>query len=560
MKSSGDGAPTSADDGGDGVAPPPPRVALPLLATIKAAQGAHGLAHGDYRRYRRYCARRLHRLRVTCKATHGKARYTPHPITAAAVAAEPRLLEVPLMTAERAWAMAMEIKDEASAAVDRGGGGGGGGAAAPRNAARARRAVLGRLAKATAAARELRALAIVTATADTITEVDAYVGWVTGHWRVEAADWVGALAALATAGTLYGKMGAAAAAAGGCGGRGGGGVYADRGEEIAPLVRFCAYHLRRGGGSGGDGPAAAAAAAAERRYRAHRCFQLAESHAVAAASAGGGALGGGTGGGVATVVGGAADGAAPHSSTHAAAAALYERTVEHADAATAAVDDLEMEAAAAAAEMGDEDGGEGDDDGGGGSGIGSEDAAGLRAEMAALRAAAVGGIHRARARGAAEAAGARGGGDVAIAAALRGVRTAPSGLLVDHLDAVATFVPPPGAGDAAGGAGTTRGPAAVLAPVGIAGVPPALALVPAQPVLIDRALAGVALPPVVGGPVGAAAAAGGGVPRHAPSRRADAAGVAGPAAVAATAAGSGAEAADADAPAGYFGRWFKRKT
>ncbi|KAK1863856.1 hypothetical protein I4F81_006410 [Pyropia yezoensis] len=308
----GDGAPTSADDGGDGVAPPPPRVALPLLATIKAAQGAHGLAHGDYRRYRRYCSRRLHRLRVTCKATHAKARYTPHPITAAAVAAEPRLLEVPLMTAE---------------------------------------------------------------------QVDAYVGWVTGHWRVEAADWVGALAALATAGTLYGKMGAAAAAAGGCEGRGGGGVYADRGEEIAPLVRFCAYHLRRGGGSGGDGPAAAAAAAAERRYRAHRCFQLAESHAVAAASAGGGALGGGTGGGVATV-----------------------------------------------------------------------------------------------------------------------------------------------------------------------------------PVLVDRALAGVALPPVVGGPVGAAAAAGGGVPRHAPSRRADAAGVAGPAAVAATAAGSGAEAADADAPAGYFGRWFKRKT
>lgn len=181
LNTSGDVALCAADGGGDaGAAPPPPRVSLPLLATIKAAQGAHGLAHGDYRRYRRYCARRLHRLRVTCKATHGKARYTPRPLTAAAVAAEPRLLEVPLMTAERAWAMAMEVKDEASAAVDRGGGRGGGAAAAgvppPRNAARARRAVLARLAKATAAARELRALAAATATADTVAEADAYVG------------------------------------------------------------------------------------------------------------------------------------------------------------------------------------------------------------------------------------------------------------------------------------------------------------------------------------------------------------------------------------------------
>ncbi|GAB0498693.1 hypothetical protein MMPV_010040 [Pyropia vietnamensis] len=539
---SGDVVLPAADGCGDAGAPVPPRVALPLLATIKAAQGAHGLAHGDYRRYRRYCARRLHRLRVTCKVTHGKARYTPRPLTAAAVAAEPRLLEVPLMTAERAWAMAMEVKDEASAALDRGGGGGGGsggggGAPAPRNAARARRAVLARLAKATAAARELRALAVATATAETVVEANAYVGWVAGHWRVEAADWVGALAALATAGTLYGKMGAAAAAAG-CGrGIGGGGVYADRGEEIAPLVRFCAYHLRRGAGSGGDGPAAAAATAAERRYRAHRCFQLAESHAAAASAVGGSHLGGEGEGGVATVFGGAGDGTAPHSSTHAAAAALYERTVEHADAATAAADDVEMETAAAAVELNDVDSGGDDDSGGSGSADGgggdvtSVDAADLRVEMAALRAAATAGIHRARARGAAEAAGARGGSDMAIAAALRGVRAAPSGWLVDHLNTVATGA---------------AGPASVLAPVGIAGMPPALALIPAQPVLVDRALAEVALPP------------GGAPSHHLPLWRADAAaaaGVAGPA----VAAGNGAEAADADASAGYFGRWFKRK-
>ena len=36
---------------------------LEIRAVIRAAQNAHGLRHGDYRRYRQYCARRLRRLR-----------------------------------------------------------------------------------------------------------------------------------------------------------------------------------------------------------------------------------------------------------------------------------------------------------------------------------------------------------------------------------------------------------------------------------------------------------------------------------------------------------------
>ena len=36
---------------------------LEILAVIRAAQNAHGLRHGDHRRYRQYCARRLRRLR-----------------------------------------------------------------------------------------------------------------------------------------------------------------------------------------------------------------------------------------------------------------------------------------------------------------------------------------------------------------------------------------------------------------------------------------------------------------------------------------------------------------
>jgi signal recognition particle subunit SRP68 len=41
----------------------------------KAAQIQHGLRHGDYTRYRQYCARRLTRLRKTLAFTHGKGRF-----------------------------------------------------------------------------------------------------------------------------------------------------------------------------------------------------------------------------------------------------------------------------------------------------------------------------------------------------------------------------------------------------------------------------------------------------------------------------------------------------
>lgn len=46
-----------------------------VLKLTKAAQIQHGLRHGDYTRYRQYCAVRLTRLRRTLGFTHGKGRF-----------------------------------------------------------------------------------------------------------------------------------------------------------------------------------------------------------------------------------------------------------------------------------------------------------------------------------------------------------------------------------------------------------------------------------------------------------------------------------------------------
>lgn len=41
---------------------------------IKNSQLQNGLRHGDYRRYRQYCSRRLQRVRKSVKFTHGRGK------------------------------------------------------------------------------------------------------------------------------------------------------------------------------------------------------------------------------------------------------------------------------------------------------------------------------------------------------------------------------------------------------------------------------------------------------------------------------------------------------
>ncbi|OWM65522.1 hypothetical protein CDL15_Pgr009112 [Punica granatum] len=83
------------------------RFSIKVLQLLKSAQMQHGLRHGDYTRYRRYCTARLRRLYKSLKLTHGRGKFTRRAITESTVT-EVRFLHLLLYTAERAWSHAME--------------------------------------------------------------------------------------------------------------------------------------------------------------------------------------------------------------------------------------------------------------------------------------------------------------------------------------------------------------------------------------------------------------------------------------------------------------------
>jgi signal recognition particle subunit SRP68 len=65
-----------------------------LLATVRSARSSYGIRHQDYERYRQYCSRKLARARSTKQNK------------------DPRILEIFLFEAERAWAYAMQLRKE----------------------------------------------------------------------------------------------------------------------------------------------------------------------------------------------------------------------------------------------------------------------------------------------------------------------------------------------------------------------------------------------------------------------------------------------------------------
>lgn len=95
-----------------------PRSFFIVLPLIKAAQQQHGLRHGDYQRYRIYCGRRIRRLRKSLKYPQGDRRhFKKREITIAQLSgkhADVRYIHIVLMNVERAWAYAMQLRQEAN--------------------------------------------------------------------------------------------------------------------------------------------------------------------------------------------------------------------------------------------------------------------------------------------------------------------------------------------------------------------------------------------------------------------------------------------------------------
>ncbi|KAK3183244.1 hypothetical protein Dsin_030530 [Dipteronia sinensis] len=196
-----------------------PKFSINVLQLLKSAQMQHGLRHGDYTRYRRYCTARLRRLYKSLKFTHGRGKYTRKTITESTVT-EVRFLHLVLYTAERAWSHAMEkrqIPDGPNA--------------------RQRIYLIGRLRKAVKWATLFSNLCAIKGDSRTSLEAEAYASYMKGNLLFEQdQNWDTALKNFKSARAVYEELG----------------KYGDlenqvlcreRVEELEPSIRYCLHKI-----------------------------------------------------------------------------------------------------------------------------------------------------------------------------------------------------------------------------------------------------------------------------------------------------------------------------
>nr|CAB3266573.1 signal recognition particle subunit SRP68 [Phallusia mammillata] len=193
---------------------------LDMLHVIKDAQAQHGLRHGDYQRYHGYCNRKLKRIRKVLKFRMGeKRRVTPKKITES-LFSDPRYMLMLLMTSERAWSMAMYLKQEAT------------------QEPRKRHHMVEKMRKAVVHASELNKLCEESEKVDARTklEAQAYSCYMSGILQFELKNWVSARDLFRKTQTIYGKLSDAMS-------KEEQPVYKNMVDEIDPNIRYCAYTI-----------------------------------------------------------------------------------------------------------------------------------------------------------------------------------------------------------------------------------------------------------------------------------------------------------------------------
>eukprot|EP00316_Scyphosphaera_apsteinii_P020145 CAMPEP_0119310656 /NCGR_PEP_ID=MMETSP1333-20130426/19693_1 /TAXON_ID=418940 /ORGANISM="Scyphosphaera apsteinii, Strain RCC1455" /LENGTH=639 /DNA_ID=CAMNT_0007314875 /DNA_START=35 /DNA_END=1954 /DNA_ORIENTATION=- len=193
---------------------------LDIFDVIKSAQAQHGLRHGDYARYRLYCARRLHRLRKSLKFTHGKGRFVKRPLLPSVVR-DARFLMLPLFCAERAWSYAMQLKRENT-----------------QQEPRPHYHLLSRLAKAAHWSAQLASLCAECGSKRTELEANAYASFMAGNMHLERENWAPALSAFKRCATISSELCRVSLADQAH-------LYREMVTEVEPSIRFCTYNLRR---------------------------------------------------------------------------------------------------------------------------------------------------------------------------------------------------------------------------------------------------------------------------------------------------------------------------
>ena len=177
---------------GEGEEDPPledlAHVSLDIFNQIKTSHAQHGLRHGDYLRYRQYCARRLHRIRKTSGLTHGKGRFVKKPLEARMIR-EGKHLMLALYCSERAWSFAMQLKRENTSGEPR-----------PKHHA------MHRLRKAAKWSTALAELCAMRCDKRTGLEADAYCGFMHGNLHLEREEWAPALQHLKRTRTICAEL------------------------------------------------------------------------------------------------------------------------------------------------------------------------------------------------------------------------------------------------------------------------------------------------------------------------------------------------------------------
>lgn len=211
-----------ADNTQDGKVANP--LSLEIFRITKDGQQQHGLRHGDYQRYRGYCSRRIRRLRKVLKIPQGDRRhYRRRDITSSHLTgtnAENRLLYVPLLQAERAWAHAMQLRQEANTEP------------------RKKFHLVSRLKKACAHAQMLLQLCEESGACNARTQLEAgaYSAWLNGVLLLELQQWRPAAESLQRAQLVLEKLSAALPEEERI-------IYKQKVDELKPSLRYCAYNI-----------------------------------------------------------------------------------------------------------------------------------------------------------------------------------------------------------------------------------------------------------------------------------------------------------------------------
>ncbi|KAJ6339464.1 hypothetical protein OIU77_007432 [Salix suchowensis] len=196
-----------------------PRFSINVLQLLKSAQMQHGLRHGDYARYRRYCTARLRRLYKSLKFTHGRSKYTRRAINESTVT-EVRYLHMVLYTAERAWSHAMEKRQLLDGPN-----------------AKQRIYLIGRLRKAVKWADLFSRLCAAKGDSRTSLEAEAYASYMNGLLLFEQdRNWDTALKNFISARAVYEELGKYGALENQV-------LCRERVEELEPSIRYCRHKI-----------------------------------------------------------------------------------------------------------------------------------------------------------------------------------------------------------------------------------------------------------------------------------------------------------------------------